>query len=146
AHRAQTDVSNVGHSFHPDRLYIRKLPDPVNSKLTPVARGFYTAERHSRIGNDHLIDKNHSCVDLIFESFSFIRIIGPGTGPQPKPGIIRKSNGFADVLDAKDGGYGAEEFFLICRRIPGNVRENGRLVVVARPLNRPASDQNAGAG
>ena len=110
----------------------------MNAKLTPVARGFYTAERHSRIGNDHLIDKNHSCVDLIFESFPFFRIIGPGAGAQTKPGIIRKSNGFADVLDAKDGSYRAEEFFLVRRRILGNVREDGRLVVVAGPFSRLA--------
>src|SRR5439155_7119968 len=121
AHGAETDVSNICHLFHPDRLDIGKFPRPMNSQFTAVAGEFYTAERHSRVGNHHFIDKNHAGFDLVFELIALPGIVGPGTCAETETGVVRNPDGFVDVLHAKDGSDWAAEISTVGWRLRWDV-------------------------
>src|SRR6202521_2239062 len=113
-----------GTSLHPDCLYIRKFTNSVSAQLPAVTRELHTAEWEPRVGEHHLIDKHHSCLKFVDESFLLTLIIRPRARAQAEPAIVGDTNRFVGIFHAENGGYRAKKLFAVGRRIVRNVRQN----------------------
>src|SRR6266849_8373636 len=75
--------------LQPHSLYVYEFPDSIGCEFSTVPRMLHTAERHSRVGDDHLVQENHSCLEFVDEAFGFRRIMCPGAGSQSETAVIR---------------------------------------------------------
>src|SRR5262249_2596019 len=97
----------------PDRFRVCEFPDARCAELATETGAFYAAERQTRIGGDHRVDKNHSTVQLRCEKFLLLSIFGPHTRAQTKCRIIRKFDGCVGIAYAENRCNRAEDFFAV---------------------------------
>src|SRR6201998_4788078 len=130
---------------NPDGLGVCKFADAIRAKLTAVAGGLYAAKRYAGIARDHLVDEDHTGLKIVDELLALARIIGPGARTETEAAVIGDGDGFLDVLDAKQAGHRAEEFFAIGWRILRDMREPVWRIKIALTAKRFAARQHFGA-
>src|SRR6266478_1576848 len=75
--------------LQPHSFYVHEFTDSICREFSPVAGMFHSAERHSRVGDYHLIQEDHSCLEFVDEAFGFRRIVSPCAGSQSETAVIR---------------------------------------------------------
>src|SRR5207248_2112677 len=118
---------NSGNASRNSRTNVTSA-DAGGAKLTAETGTFYSAERQTRIGGDHCIDENHAGIQLRYEEFLLLAIIGPCAGAETKCGVVRQLDGIMGVAHPENSCDRAEHFFTIRRRFFGNIDENSWLV------------------
>src|SRR5229473_1521162 len=101
--------------LQPHGLYVYELPDSIRCEFSTVPRMLHTAERHSRVGDDHLVQENHSCLEFVDETLGFPGIMGPGAGSQSEAAVIGDLYGLVHSLYAENRRDRSKKFFAIGR-------------------------------
>src|SRR5215218_9305829 len=131
---------------YPNRLDIDKLADAIHAEFASVSGVLDAAERQARIGHYHAVHEYLPCLDLVDESRAFRSIVGPHARAETEPGVVSHADGLAGVPHPEQGRDRPEELLRVSRRTRCDVREHRRRVVVARPLERVATSQDACTG
>src|SRR5581483_12144110 len=98
-----------------------ELAKAERPELAAMSGPLHAAERHTRVGSNHLVDEHHSSFDFVGEPLLLGRIVGPGAGAQTEAAVVGDSNRFVDILDAKYRRDGTEQLLAIGGRFFRNV-------------------------
>src|SRR5262249_16096299 len=126
---------------HPNRLDVDELADAVGGELPPVAGALQAAKGEPRIAFDHAVDEDAAGLDLVDETLLFGGIVGPHRGAQAVAGAIGQSDGLFERAVAEEARDRTEDLLLGARAPGRHVREHGRSVKVAGPIEWPAAQK-----
>src|ERR1043166_9065940 len=97
-----------GHSPNGDGLDVDEFAYAVDAQLASVARMFHATKRQARVGGDHPVHKNLSCLDFVDETVALVFIAGPDAGAQAEWRIVGPADGGVDIGHAKQRGHRTE--------------------------------------
>src|ERR1035441_8455005 len=92
-------------SFAPDGLDVDEFADAEDAQLAAVAGTLHTAEGQPGIGGHHAVYKNRARLDFVDEPRLLGGVARPDARPETERRIVRKFDGFRDVLDAEKHGH-----------------------------------------
>src|ERR1700716_19191 len=87
--------------FDPDRFYIHELAYAELAQLSAIAGVLHTAKGQTRIGSDHAVDENGTCLEFVDETRSLLTIVGPGRCSQPKRRAVSQCDCFVEIGHAE---------------------------------------------
>lgn len=121
-HLAESDV---------DDLRFGVEVDAVGAALAAHAGGLHPAEGGAQVADVVGVDPDHAGCDGVCDAVAALEVGGPDVGGQTELGGVGEFHGLGLVVEGGDGDHGAEDLLLEDTGVALDVREDGRLEIVA---------------